>query len=823
MLGHFPLPYPDELFYSICARFSDRMRYPKMRYAITEILGVGARPGVDLPGRIDSFISALPPGHHYTADLVIDNHTLLPFLAPFLTKERVQRLREEMRRSGGGSGGVRAGLSAGRGPLPVHIRFCPDCAQQDRNRYGERYWHRVHQLPGVVVCPDHGVFLENSDVLSSNSSTKGLVFFSADSSIGEVAASPLNPLDGHHSMLLDVARSAAWVLRQKNLASDPELLCMRYRYLLTERGLATHTGRLRRDELEASFRSHYPLGFLEQLGCGLDQNPVANWLPRLVHCSSRLKPPVMHLLLMHFLRCTAEGFFSLSMEDKPFGEGPWTCLNPVCAHYRQAVIREYETVAAHDRRRVWGVFSCECGFVYSRIGPDQAEDDRFRRDRIELHGPLWEAELERLWGDPAVSVNSISDALGVSNYTVYKQAARLGLAFPRPGLDTSAKRNLYRQEWLSTQQEYPGAGITSLRRREPRLYDWLAKYDPEWLNQNTPRLRPEFSCVDWDARDQQLAGDVARSARRLKARPGRPTRITLNMIIKETGCTRSLWDRLCRLPLTARVLEEVLETLEDVYLRRVKWAMDCYLREGRCPSRSQFLRRAGVRQTDGMPKVEGAIELAFQVLRSQGNASPAQDRQISKAEYREAWLLAMSENPEAGTNALRARYGLLAYWLERNDSEWFQAHQPLRRNLGRKDSQGRCVDWHARDQRISALIGPAALQLQRRVGCPRRITASAIANELGLTYPIMSRLDRLPMTAKALEEVVETQEMIVLRRIQWAVGCFREEGICPTRYQFVERVAIRRYAKLPIVKEAIDVALDSLRGHPAGLPEQDDP
>ena len=43
-------------------------------------------------------------------------------------------------------------------------------AVADREKYGETYWHRKHQLPGVEICLEHRCRLENSSngILSDN-------------------------------------------------------------------------------------------------------------------------------------------------------------------------------------------------------------------------------------------------------------------------------------------------------------------------------------------------------------------------------------------------------------------------------------------------------------------------------------------------------------------------------------------------------------------------------------------------------------------------------------------------------------------------------
>ena len=38
------------------------------------------------------------------------------------------------------------------------------CIESDTRIYGEPYWHRIHQLPGVYICPIHGSVIIDSGV-----------------------------------------------------------------------------------------------------------------------------------------------------------------------------------------------------------------------------------------------------------------------------------------------------------------------------------------------------------------------------------------------------------------------------------------------------------------------------------------------------------------------------------------------------------------------------------------------------------------------------------------------------------------------------------
>jgi hypothetical protein len=67
MTACFPDPYPDELLYSLCARYSNRARYPRRKVVVAELFGTSfALPAVDLPTRLDALVAALPPYGRWT-------------------------------------------------------------------------------------------------------------------------------------------------------------------------------------------------------------------------------------------------------------------------------------------------------------------------------------------------------------------------------------------------------------------------------------------------------------------------------------------------------------------------------------------------------------------------------------------------------------------------------------------------------------------------------------------------------------------------------------------------------------------------------------
>src|SRR5687768_7603060 len=154
MIAHFPEPYPNELFHSLCARFSDRMQFGNETGTMLALYGSRhAIATVDLPHRLGALASQLPAGHPCTADVMIDQHTFLPYYAPFLTISAYTNARTWMTGSTPAGVRVKCGSCTNRVRPPKYFRSCPECDRENRKKYGETYWRRLFQLPGVEVCP----------------------------------------------------------------------------------------------------------------------------------------------------------------------------------------------------------------------------------------------------------------------------------------------------------------------------------------------------------------------------------------------------------------------------------------------------------------------------------------------------------------------------------------------------------------------------------------------------------------------------------------------------------------------------------------------
>ena len=629
MIGAFPVGYPDELLYSICARYADRMQYSSPGAVSEELFGLKQiSASVALPARLDTLVANLPPLSSYTSDKILLEHTMFPLYAYFLPEERVERLKAAMKGESGT--GVWALAAVGRKPQKEIkkqglLRLCRLCVQEDRKVYGECYWHRAHQLPEIEVCHKHSVWLEASDIFVRHR-VRDYEFQSAEGAAKMLtghSGKNAQPRDKAPQILHALAHDAACLLNSYVDKHNPGKRQQLYHDALVIRGLAVTGGLIRTKELIQSIEAYFGDNVLSLLGRPLDGDAKQNWCVYLARPGGHAQAPVCHLLMMHFLGYSVEEFSRLDGDAfAPFGVGPWPCLNKAADHFGQPVIEDCTVRPTKgERHGIRGVFSCTCGFVYTRRGPDTCAEDKMLYANVESFGPTWEAALRHLWLDPALSVRAVAERLGVTKPTVGKHAHDLGLVFPKPGWQNNTlrpdrlhrprqpkqiskeTREQYRAEWLRARQEHPDAGRYALSRLYRRVDQWLRVHDKEWLEKNMPDRRrrsgPTGPFKDWDAIDETISMEVAAAAMRLRNLPGRPVRLSTNSINKELQRniigTVNLHSpkTVDHRPRIAKALKAVVETPEEFTIRRIWWVAEDNKRAGKQISRNYLMVSAG--------------------------------------------------------------------------------------------------------------------------------------------------------------------------------------------------------------------------------------
>lgn len=188
MIAYFPEIYPDELLYSLLARFYTKSGYPCYWYAAEDLfISKTVRPDIEFVNQYTPTAMQMITKDMSKADMIL-NHTMFPYYGRFLSLERREKAYESLVNMQGNYHNLLPMVKR-KTDSKRYLRYCPMCAEADREKYGESYWHRVHQMQGIDICPLHKCYLMDSDVIISGKTSPTLV--AAETVIPEIINSPL--------------------------------------------------------------------------------------------------------------------------------------------------------------------------------------------------------------------------------------------------------------------------------------------------------------------------------------------------------------------------------------------------------------------------------------------------------------------------------------------------------------------------------------------------------------------------------------------------------------------------------------------------------
>lgn len=188
MIVQFPSFYPDELVYSLLARYYMRSGYMRYVFVAEDLFqSKTVRPDIEF---INTYTEAALRmiTRQLSMEKVIEWHTMFPYYGRFLQKERRSKAFDALVKMRGKYHDLLP-MQKRRTETGRCLRYCPVCVQEDRDQYGETYWHRIHQMQGISICPVHGCFLAASNVrISGNTSP---VLIAAETAIPDRTGGPV--------------------------------------------------------------------------------------------------------------------------------------------------------------------------------------------------------------------------------------------------------------------------------------------------------------------------------------------------------------------------------------------------------------------------------------------------------------------------------------------------------------------------------------------------------------------------------------------------------------------------------------------------------
>lgn len=627
MIAQFPVIYEDELLYSAISRYHIRSGNISPKATLLDLFGSSTISAVvELPSNIDNLIKNMPIACKYTSQELIYNHTLFPFYTAFLPPVRAKLVFNSMRSEKGGDIYNRTGIMASSITQSRYFKYCPKCVKEDKEKYGELLWHRTHQLSVSYICPKHKSLLLYSDVSIHQDNKHKYISANLDKCIYEdnefnnkavlntaLLRNKYTYSDNTLIKLYEITKDIELLINNKYPNKELGWFQQQYINRLIHMGYANINGRVNQKHLLRDFIDYYSPEILNILQSGIDINSESNWLSKVTQKHRKSFHPIRHLLLIRFLGLSIEEFFHIIHTEKPFGEKPWPCLNAGAEHYLKPVVTDLKISYDSKSKKTIGTFTCDCGFVYKRSGPDVDNNDRYKIGRIEEFGDVWKGKLRELV-NRKLSLRAIAKELKVDANTVDKYAGILGLEKhwsksksnnclqfekgKKKGVKIKDIKIEYRTKWIELLKNNPDKLKTEIRSLDKGLFTWLYRNDREWLSINSPAVKKRRNInkrVDWNRRDNEVLEEIQRAISSILKSTEKPERITVSSIGKKIGKLALLEKHLDKMPKAKEFLDKHMESIEDFQRRRVNWAVKELECEGKELVEWRIIRKAGIR------------------------------------------------------------------------------------------------------------------------------------------------------------------------------------------------------------------------------------
>lgn len=550
-----PVPewLPDETFFSVASRYH-AISGNRLPVQTNLALFGRARGGSqhDFPSHLKEFAERTEQ-RLGSAEDIATTHTILPFFLPARSDEEAKAAQDSLINSLGGMLKYRLGILTSRFRANHPLKACPACLEKDVIEHGTPYWHRMHQLPGVWVCPLHATMLHEATLKSSGVMRFGWTLPNTDT---------LRPVvvefGGGAAIraLIDFARLASHWSKLSPATVNVDALGETYRSVLLSSGRSTDRQDIARNYCEAIA----PLRVVPELdSLPATAQAALHQINRWIFAPRGNTHPLRHLSFIFWLFRDWQSFWSIYESiAKPQGgaDVPAEPSALVAPDHRKAplveLIRTGTSAAAAARAfgidTVTAIAWATAEGVTTRRRPKALKHEK----RAELIKALMmgcgKAEAA---AQHAVSIQSVTRLL----------RSEVGLQQAWDTARLASSRTKARSIWDQTLRAFANEGISAARRHEPATYAWLYRNDRSWLVEacasvESARSRPNVPCLDWDSRDSQLANEVRQAAEKLAERNPR-TPLKLWQLYQLVPELKAKLGALERLPLTRNVISAV--------------------------------------------------------------------------------------------------------------------------------------------------------------------------------------------------------------------------------------------------------------------------
>lgn len=603
----FPEPYDDEILYSIIARYHYYASNSEVRDTLKELFNSrNIIPTIELCCNIRDLCNRIG-NSMYDEDFFINRHTNIPIYYPFIKKNQQSNVLNYMKNSGGKGIYAKLGLLAGNICSKTELYYCPECVNEDIRNFGEPYFHRIHQIPGVYICPIHLCYIKKYCLNRKDVGRVSLI--KLDEKRINLHVSYMKN-DEVNVELLKVAKAFEYLLTTDLEEYNQENVMKKYKIVLERNGLITPKGRVKQKKLKQVIFNHYSKEVLEILHSSIN-NKQTNWLYKMGRKTTTFIQPLRHILFILCFYNNLREFFTVN-EESIFCKKKWPCLNPVADHYKELTIDDCKITSDYRTRMLVGTFKCEkCGFIYSRKIDN---DNIFKIGRVKDYGYVWKNRLRNLIDSNEYSINRLASLMQCDPKTIKKYSNNLKNKVDdynkKKVFDNNLKKywEQYSKDILRYKKEHPKSTRNQLRKYLKKQYSWFYRNDRKWLINNLPvqsKTNKTITTqrVDWGKRDDTICAKLEETYINL-IRGNARIRITKSLLGCRLGISAMIYYNLNKLPKTEHYLKHVVESVEKFQIRRVKTICRRMINANEDIKKWKVIRRAGLNKDCSQVVVE---------------------------------------------------------------------------------------------------------------------------------------------------------------------------------------------------------------------------
>lgn len=553
MLGFIPKPLPDEILYSVLARAQTLALYNSPGQLSIAFFGKRRIPAtIDLPSHIHYFHERVKEIFPFSEDQIIEKFTLWRYYYPFLVCSKRERAIELIKGENGWGLHNLIGINPSSMTRNKGLKYCPACTVEDRINLGLTYWHRVHQIPDLLLCPRHKCYLVRYVGKAKDHGRSVYI----DANQVDLTTQPIQ--QESNLRLIDLSEQMSSILYGH---SSFDINRIDYKTTI-EKSVFQKGSQIDKIGLVKSFTTFYE-GVLDRLLPGIS----THWIIGIIKRPNHFFSPVRHLMMDHFLSQTK----SRQVLPPLFGKGPWKCINKAANHFGEEIITNISYHFDHKTRKQIARLACECGMVYTK----SLLSENIEFTRIIEWGSIWKNLLKRELGLKR-SFRNIAKTLGTDAKTVSRYASKLATPEKNisPGRDGRAAN---RNKWKKLLNKFEYSKVICSRKQNPALYIWLYRHDKKWLlqiNKQNSFNNPQTELrLDWKSLDKRVMDLIIEAAEGLKEENYKG-RITKSLISKIISAQHYLLGKhVEKLPLSHFTLKLNVESKEGFHERRILGVM----------------------------------------------------------------------------------------------------------------------------------------------------------------------------------------------------------------------------------------------------------